>query len=869
MRMRNSEGQKQKGVTLSQILARSLQRTIILFIIALMMVFTLLQFFSIRAEVSLATEKLLEEKKQFLVTMVDQAMDEIAFSREQAIKRGISQEEIQEQLKKRLHAYNFASGDGYIFVNSYAGIALVNRPNPEIIDTDCINLTDPNGVKIVQEQIAMVKRPHGGFVSYIWNKPGLGKEVPKLTYVRGVQNWEWVVGTGLYLDDIEAQATTLRKRLWTTFAWEITSLLLLAILFSLSARMLIHHITLRITKETKQLHEGIEKQNVTGAAIDTDSFSIEDFKDIAIDSTHSLERFKQAEASLKQAEASHREILENLDAGVLIISVDDFRIRYVNPTAARLFGANPSEIIGQICHRFICPPEKGQCPIIDLGMSIDNTKRMLLTASGEEIPIIKSARAIDYEGHRALLETFVDISKEEKSHQQLQQAHDELEHSRDQLISIMEDAEIARSELQITNMHLKQETTRANAMAKEAEMANIAKSEFLANMSHEIRTPMNGVIGMTNLLMDTKLDDEQRFFTKIAKNSGESLLSIINDILDFSKIEAGKLQLEALDFDLRSTLDDFAEIMAFTANAKKIKFVCAIAPDVPTQLQGDPGRLCQILTNLVGNALKFTQQGKVSVQVKEEPASNNPSTIVKLRFTIRDTGIGIPKDRQNTLFHQFTQVDSSTTRKYGGTGLGLAISKQLAKAMNGEIGVKSEEGQGAEFWFTACFAQQSEPEKHRPRIQSSEVHHNNARILVVEDNKINQHVELRLLKKLNIEADAVANGLEALEALKTIPYDLVLMDVQMPKMDGLEATKKIRNAKCDMVNDKNANAEDSSFIISPSTISTIPIIALTAHVMTGDREKCIEAGMNDYLSKPLNPNELINMLNKWLPGIEC
>jgi len=524
-----------------------------------------------------------------------------------------------------------------------------------------------------------------------------------------------------------------------------------------------------------------------------------------------------------------------------------------------------------------------------------------------------------------------------------------------------------------------------------AEIANIAKSDFLANMSHEIRTPMNGIVGMTDLLFSTGLSQEQREYAEAVRDSTDSLLTIINDILDFSKIEAGKLEMENIDFDMRVTVEGVIDIFSVKADKKCLEFSCFVSPEVPSLLRGDPGRLRQVLINLTGNAIKFTNSGEVRISVTMTDETDSHITV---RFDVKDTGIGIPADRMGLMFKSFSQADASTTRQYGGTGLGLSISKQIAELMRGQICVESEEGKGSNFWFTAVFEkqpsdQQGSPVEHgdiqnlriliigednnsryilktyleswqcrvkevdsaedvmitlqnavteddpfkimlldncmpkpdvenlaqkikaEPQLQDvqlvtlisvgmrgdaehfqklgfaaylvkpikqtqlldciriitgksarnkndsstrivtrhsiSEDHKPHIRILLAEDNTINQKIALRILeKKLGYHADVVTNGREAVESLEKFDYDLVLMDCQMPEMDGYDATRRIR--------DKNSSVRNHR----------IPVIAMTANAMKGDREKCLEAGMDDYVTKPVDFKKLSDAIGKHL-----
>jgi len=393
-------------------------------------------------------------------------------------------------------------------------------------------------------------------------------------------------------------------------------------------------------------------------------------------------------------------------------------------------------------------------------------------------------------------------------------------------------------------------TEEALNKAKLSEEASKAKGKFLANMSHEIRTPLNAIIGMTELAMDGDLEDSLRHSLLTITREADALLVIINEILDFSKIEAGKIKLEEIPFDLSVTMESVAENIAFQAGQKGVGFRYYRSPDLPSRFMGDPGRLRQILLNLSGNALKFTDRGEIGIKAE---MAENLGERVKIRFSVTDTGIGIPEDKQTAIFESFAQADGSTTRKYGGTGLGLAISKRLAELMGGEIGVESEEGKGSTFWFTAVFARLTDEATPATftRLQGGELAAAEeglrwpGRILLAEDYQTNQLVITEQINRAGCKVVLAENGKKAVELFAAGDFDLIFMDVHMPEMDGLTAARLIR---------KQEEGREKR----------TPIIALTASVLAADHQACHDAGMDDFLEKPLKRRNLLVMLKKWL-----
>lgn len=407
-------------------------------------------------------------------------------------------------------------------------------------------------------------------------------------------------------------------------------------------------------------------------------------------------------------------------------------------------------------------------------------------------------------------------------------------------------------QLQASNQKLEEQQDDLEKAIQRAEEATRLKSEFLANMSHEIRTPLNGVVGMNNLLLETSLNETQRSYAQIVARSADSLLQLLGDILDFSKIEAGKLLIEQVPFDLHTLLEDVVNILTIPAQEKGLALALEIASSTPNALIGDPGRIRQILYNLGNNAIKFTASGRVTIRVCPQTEDD---TGVRMYIEVEDSGIGIPEDKHDYIFNKFSQADSSTTRQFGGTGLGLAICKELSEMMGGNIGVRSTLGIGSTFWFTLRLQHDkteyhNNPHQRHKSYQRESLYFPGIHVLLVEDNHTNQLVASAMLRKCGCYVTTVNNGLQALSLIKCYPFPLVLMDCQMPEMDGYEATKLIRSFE------------------KQHGRKAAPIIAFTAHAMQDDREECLRSGMNDCLTKPLKQHELETMLAKWLPGTQ-
>ncbi len=541
---------------------------------------------------------------------------------------------------------------------------------------------------------------------------------------------------------------------------------------------------------------------------------------------------KNAERDRRKNEQRLNTIFDAILQGILVVDPETHTILDLNKTTEQMIGLPREEIIGKVCHEFICPSQKGQCPITDLNQEIDCAQRQLIDAKGERIDVLKSVKKIELLSRTVLLESFTDISRQKQTEGELLEAK-----------GLLEDA---WSETEQVNRQLELSVEKANLLAQEASLANVAKSEFLANMSHEIRTPINAIMGFGELLAQEELTGDQTEYVDIINTSTKTLLNLINDILDFSKIEAGHLELEKICCSLADIIEPVVTIMKPQAEKKGLSFEYFAGEDLPESLCVDPTRVKQCLMNLISNAVKFTEEGKVTVRCEHKlPGCGKQPAI---GFVVKDSGIGIDLKKQSQIFEPFSQADSSTTRKFGGTGLGLSITKNLTEMMGGTLTLRSEPGKGCEFTLIVPY---QNGVSHTNGLMSSDRAKNQGdsrnyetlrgRILLAEDNPSNQMLIRKLVEKTGCELTVVGDGKQAVDAVKECSFDLILMDMQMPVMNGYQASKSLRNQKVER-----------------------PIIALTANAMTGDRDECMKAGCTDYLAKPINHQRFFVILEKYL-----
>lgn len=557
------------------------------------------------------------------------------------------------------------------------------------------------------------------------------------------------------------------------------------------------------------------------------------------------DRLVEVNQNLQEKEALVRSVVDTVLDGIVTIDAVGKIITF-NPAAERIFGYQPDEVIGKNVKILMPSPyqenhdqylsnyiETGNAKVIGLGREVSGQRK-----DGSIFPLGLSLSEMEIEGHRMFTGIVRDVSERVRAQNEMKANQELLQKQADELRDLAE----------------------LNALSRDqAESATNAKSEFLANMSHEIRTPMNAIIGLTHLMLNTSLDDKQADYLQKIDLSAKGLLNIINDILDFSKVEAGKLDLEEIPFDLAEVLHKLNTLIGLQAEEKGLDIRFVISPGVPRYLIGDPLRIGQVLLNIAGNAVKFTETGSIEIELEAKGVNSDDDEHLTILFSVHDTGMGLSREQSEKLFQAFSQADGSTTRKFGGTGLGLMISKRLIELMGGEIGVKSTPGEGSTFFFEITFSGVEE----LGELKASDIHDiarnpftptsgqnecslSGVRILLVDDNEINQQVAGEILTLAGAHVSIVMNGAQAVNAIMdaSSPFDIVLMDLQMPVMDGYEATRRIR---------ENHDAD------------ALPILSMTAHAFQDERERCVAAGMQGHIAKPVDPESVLKTIKAWLP----
>lgn len=555
--------------------------------------------------------------------------------------------------------------------------------------------------------------------------------------------------------------------------------------------------------------------------------------------TLDMTKLRRTDEDLRREQQRQIFFMESLP-GIVYHLYPDKSIRYANRYFRKYFGSPKGKKCGQAlqCSSHSCEG----CPAMQ-AMDMDRAVEWDWTDAKGRTFHMQCSPMTDSAGERMIMVLGIDITARKRAEDALKRAHDKLE----------ERVRIRTMELERANTELTSKSTRLVSAMKKADAATRAKSSFLANMSHEIRTPLNAVLGMAELALRIHDEGKKNEYLKRVMEAGNQLLSVINDILDFSKIEARKLTLEKIDFDIRKTLEGVLDIHRLQTMSKSLILELDVAADVPEVLVGDPSRLKQVLINLISNAVKFTEEGSVTISITktEGPDEVETGDPVTLRFAVTDTGIGIPEDKQKAIFKSFLQADDSVTRKHGGTGLGLAICTLLVELMEGKLELESEEGKGSTFYFNARFTVGNPDAVYEILADNLNLQAQGVprlKVLLADDNALNRELATTLLEEQGHECTAVENGSLALDAVREEDFDIVLMDVQMPIMDGLTATRAIR--------DRNSGARRPD----------IPIVAITAHALKGDRERFLNAGMNDYIAKPIKLADFYSTIARVMEG---
>jgi len=697
---------------------------------------------------------IMDHKRETIRELTKTALGILDTYHQRELSGELSRDEAQKRAARHIKLLRYGpESKDYFWINDMHPNIVVHPYRTDLEGQDVSDFTDPNGKKLFTAFVKEVQKNGYGYVDYMWQwKDDPGTIVPKLSYVEAFAPWDWILGTGIYLEDVREEIAAIRDKLAG-----ISLAVLVAV--ALLTAFIIHQ-----------------------------SLAAENHRDKLI-------------KALAESEERHRTLVETTPHGVNELDAQGVIIM-ANDAQHAMLGYEPGELLGRTGWDIKHPDDRERM-----------RKSYLKIMAEEPPPGFIQTRDMRKDGR--LIDVLVAWNYRRGKNGAV-----------NGLMSVITD---------ITDLKRKEEELRA---AKDgAEAANNAKSEFLANMSHEIRTPLNGILGMIQLLQSTDLSDEQEEYARAAINSSRRLTRLLSDILDLSRVEAGKLQIVNEPFKLAETIHQVEELFRVTAMQSGVSLTTDLDPAIPAQVTGDSTRLQQVLGNLLGNAFKFTPQGSVKLSARTADASGNHEGMV--RFEVADTGIGIPEHMRDRLFEPFTQSGEGYARQYQGAGLGLAICKRLVTLMGGDISIESEPGNGSVAAFTIPLPESGtdapQPQeliglKDESRLELS--------VLLAEDDEVSGFAAARQLEKAGCEVTTVTDGKQALDALAAGEFDVVLMDVQMPVMDGLEATRAIREGRAGKDN------------------SRVPVIAVTAYAMDGDRERFLKAGMNGYVAKPIEGRKL-------------